>query len=313
VIPNEWQWNEAEIESGHPLNASLVALMVIGHDLVPVLIGTAFLVTAGYKGTAISAAHCFEHIERLLQPYEQHHATTPREFLPPPKEVDLKQVKAIYIKDQKVYICPIEIAIWDSGTDLAVLTILAPTDEPKLFQDFFWIDDGVPRVGDVVAMIGFGEMKVDSSLDNPQMGRMERRLVLRIGYVEEIFGEATYLLKSPSIQTSIAVYSGMSGGLVAKYTPSAKIAPFAFISHAPEPQPLLDRSASGHSVGSILKATLTQIGNEKQLVEIQVNNIGLGRTDPATIQAEPSGRAKTDEGICERSAVKVVVGGAIET
>ncbi|MEH2501404.1 hypothetical protein V1290_000215 [Bradyrhizobium sp. AZCC 1578] len=285
MIPNGCQWNEAEIESGHPLNAGLLTLMVIGHDLVPVLIGTAFLISAeGYKGAAISAAHCFEHVENILRPDKVHHATTPREFLPPPKEVDLKQVKAIYISDGKVHVCPIEIAIWDSSTDLAVLTVLAPTDEPKLFRKFFWIDDQVPNVGDVVVMIGIGEMKVNSGMDNPQIGTMERRLVVRVGYVEEIFEEATYLLKSASVQTSIAVYSGMSGGLVAKYAPPDNIKPFAFISHAPEPQPLLDRSISGHSVGSILNAKLTQIEKDKQRVEIKVNDVMVGKTDP-----EPSG------------------------
>jgi hypothetical protein len=128
-------------------------------------------------------------------------------------------------------------------------------------------------------MIGIGEMKVHSGLDNPKIGTMERRLVVRIGYVEEIFEEATYLLKSPSVQTSIAVYSGMSGGVVAKYTPPDNIKPFAFISHAPDPQPVLDRSVSGHSTGSILKAKLTLIEKDKQLVEIQVNDVMVGKTD----------------------------------
>jgi hypothetical protein len=41
-----------------------------------------------------------------------------------------------------------------------------------------------------------------------------------------------------------------------------------------------DRSVSGHSVGSILKAKLTPIGNGEQMVEIEVNNVGVGRTEP---------------------------------
>lgn len=280
MIPNGWQWNEAVIERGDPLNDGFLTLMVIGHDLVPVLIGTAFLVSAeGYKATAISAAHCFAHIENILYPNKPHHVTTPREFLPPPEEVDLRQVKAIYIRGMQVYVCPIELAIWDRGTDLAVLTVLAPTDEPELFRAFFWVDDQIPNVGEQVAMIGVGEMKVHGNLENPKIGTIERRLVVRIGYVEEVVGEATYLLKSPSVQTSIAIYSGMSGGLVAKYTPD-NIKPFAFISHAPEPQPVMDRSVSGHSVGSILKAKLRCIEKGKQSVAIEVNDIGVGKTDP---------------------------------
>jgi hypothetical protein len=34
VIPNGWKWNQAEIESGDPLNAGFLTLMVIGDDLV---------------------------------------------------------------------------------------------------------------------------------------------------------------------------------------------------------------------------------------------------------------------------------------
>jgi hypothetical protein len=277
MIQNGWKWDEAIIERGDTLNEGLLTLLVIGHDLVPVLIGTAFLVTAeGYKATAISAAHCFDHIKNIIHPHTTYHPTTPKEFRPPPEEIDLKQAKAIYIKGENVYVCPIEIAIWDLGTDLAVLSVLAPADEPKLFERFFWIDDVIPKPGDEVVMIGVGEMNGPVS----SIGTMSRRLVVRVGYVEEIFEESTYLLKSPSVQTSIAVYSGMSGGLIARYLPPANIKPFAFLSHALDPQPILDRSISGHSVGSILKATLTYVEQDKQLVEIQVNDVGIGRTDP---------------------------------
>jgi hypothetical protein len=119
----------------------------------------------GYKATAISAAHCFEHIDNILHPNKPHHATTPREFLPPPSEVDLKQVKAFYINLGQVHICPIEIAIWDSGTDLATLVVLAPNDEPELFRDFVWLDDQIPSIGDQVVMIGFGEMVVTTDAE----------------------------------------------------------------------------------------------------------------------------------------------------
>jgi hypothetical protein len=280
MLINGWEWDEAVIGPGDPLNAGLLSLMVIGHDKIPILIGSAFLVTAdGHKATAVSAAHCFTHIESILHPNKRHHPTTPLEFLPPPSEVDLKQVKAVYIKDAQAHVCPIEIAIWDTGTDLATLTVVAPLDDPNLFQSFFWIDGKIPNVSEQVVMVGFGEMSVVPNQDNQQQGRMLRRLVVRVGYVEEVFPEASYLLKSPSVHTSIAVFSGMSGGLVARYAPPKTIKPFAFISHSLD-QPLFDRSMSGHSVGSVLKAKLTLLEDRKQLVEIEVNNVGVGRTDP---------------------------------
>src|SRR5258708_4186121 len=206
-IPNGWHWNEAELPADDSLFSGLVTLMVIGHDLAPKLIGTAFLVTAeGYKATAISAAHCFSFAERIIHPEKKHHATTPSEFLPPPTEVDLKQVKAIYQRAGRIFVCPVELAIWDSATDLAVLTIVAPSDDPKLFENFFWIDNELPNVGDLVCMIGFGDLSEEHP---PQQGIMRRRLVLRVGHVEQISHEPSQLLKSPSVRTSIAVYGGM--------------------------------------------------------------------------------------------------------
>jgi hypothetical protein len=138
MIPEGWQWNQAELEPGDPLNAGLLSLLVIKEDLTPELIGSGFLVTAnGDHATAISAAHCFEEARRILHPTPLHHPSTPSEFLPPPEEVDLKHVKAVYVKEGNAYACPIDIGIWDNQTDLAVFTVSAPDGEPDLFRDFF--------------------------------------------------------------------------------------------------------------------------------------------------------------------------------
>lgn len=279
MIPDGWQWNQAELQAGDPLNAGLLSLMVIGNDLTPQLIGSAFLVTAnGNHATAISAAHCFEGIRKILHPNAQHHPSALSEFLPPPKEIDLKQVKAIYIKDGNVYACPVEIGIWDSATDLAAFTVTSPNGEPDLFRDFFWIDPQAPNAGDEIAMIGFGEMKVIPAEDDGKQGTIERKLLLRIGRVEEVFPEKHYMLKGPCFETSIAVFSGMSGGVVARWSgPNSQIRACGFISHAPDPQPSYDRSLSGHSMASILKAKVTNLGEKKQGLEIAVSNIGVGK------------------------------------
>lgn len=74
--------------------------------------------------------------------------------------VSLKQVKAVYRKGSEVHACTVELAMWDSATDLAALTIIAPDDNNQLFTKFLWIDDSVPSVNEKVAMIGYGNMKV---------------------------------------------------------------------------------------------------------------------------------------------------------
>ncbi len=278
MIPEGLQWNQAELELGDPLNLGLLSLLVIDDSMVPRPIGTAFLVTAnGHFATAVTAAHCFEGIRQILHPNAKHHPSALSEFLPPPKELDLKQVKAVYIKDGAAYLCPIEIGIWDNATDLAVFTVSAPSNEPKIFRDFFWLDDQLPNAGEVVAMIGFGEMTVTNDPEIPDRGTMQRQLLLRVGRVEEVFPERHYMLKGPCVQTSIGIFSGMSGGVVAKWAPGSTIKPFAFISHAPDPQPSYDRSLSGSSMGSILKAKITALGEKKQALEFMVSNVGVGK------------------------------------
>ncbi len=73
---------------------------------------------------------------------------------------------------------------------------------------------------------------------------------------------------------------------MAKYSSGHNIKPFAFVSHAPDPQPTLDRSISGHSTASVLKAKLTPISEGKQLVEIEVNDVRIGRTNPSDVDVD---------------------------
>lgn len=279
MIPDGWHWNQAELGRGDPLNRVLLSILVIDDELNPVPIGSAFIVAAnGAHATAVTAAHNFEGIRTALNPNMNHHPTTPSEFLPPPKEVDLKRVKALYLKDDKAHFCSLEIGVWDCAIDLAAFSVSAPESGPDLFQEFLWIDNQMPAVRDEVAMVGFGRMAVMPDPDNPGKGTIQRQLLMRVGRVEETFPKRHVMLKGPCIQTSIAIFSGMSGGFVAKWSgPGTTIKPFAFISHAPEPQPSEDRSQSGHSMAAKLNATIKSVGNKKQMLEFAVSDIGVGK------------------------------------
>jgi len=69
VIPEGFAWNEAELQRGDPLNRGLISLLVIKNDLTLALIGTAFIIQAeGSHATAVSAAHCFEQVRKILHP-----------------------------------------------------------------------------------------------------------------------------------------------------------------------------------------------------------------------------------------------------
>ncbi len=244
------------------------------------LIGTAFLIEANRDhALAVSAAHCFEEIRKRLYPAPQHHSSALPEFLPPLPEMDLSQVKGLYLGDDKEPVaCDIELGVWDRGTDYALLKVNAPNCTPSLFNRFLCLGDQIPQVNECVAMIGFGEMKVTPHVENAKAGIIQRRLILRVGHVENIHPSGYYMLKAPCIETSIAIFGGMSGGIVARWgAQDTPIRPFGFISHAPEPQPTHDRSVSGHSFGAILNLERTIIAEGKQRISVQLNNIGVGR------------------------------------
>jgi hypothetical protein len=287
MIPDGLLWNEAQVPHGDVMRSGIVSLLVIKNDLSFELVGTAFLVTAeGHRATAVTAAHCFEQIRKILHPNSVHHASALPEFLPGPKELDLKQVKALYEDEDKggVFSCSIEQALWDPTTDLAVFTLLAPEEAPDLFHTFGWVDDQIPNVGEQVAAIGFADMKVTHHDPNSKRGLMQRRLIIRIGVVEAVHPSQHYMLKAPCIETTIPVFSGMSGGPVARFGANGtQIQPFGFVSHSPDPQPLYDRSQSGHSICALLQATKTPLGEKKQEIQMPMTFWGFGKTAPQVV------------------------------
>jgi hypothetical protein len=289
-------WNEAVLPHNTPIKAGMIALLVIKADLIPQLVGSGFLITAhGDHATAITAAHCFEGIRAILHPNAKHHLTTPQDFLGPPGVLDLQSVKAIYLKDDGTCnTCDVEMGIWDSGKDFATFKIVAPKDQPNLFRDMFMLASDAPAVGEGVAMIGY-KMGIEQNADDPSQGQITLELLQRIGIVEELFPEKHFLLKGPAMQTSIAVFSGMSGGLAAKWSVDAPtIQPFGLISHAPEPQPS-DPKISGHSVVSMPPLKITKLGDKIQSVELRVDNIGVGEDSRVTVHTAPFDFKETKE------------------
>ncbi len=231
-------WNQAELERNHPLNNLLLLLIAIGDNHIPKTIGTAFIVQSnGTKATAVSAAHCFEEMRKILHPEPVHHTSALPEFLGPPKEIELGRVKAIYTKEERIYTCEVSIAAWDSATDFAVLDVSCATADDNTFRDMAWITDDIPAVGDEVAMFGYGNLKEIADPADMNRSTIQRQLIMRVGTVENFYPEGFYLLKSPCIETTIPVYGGMSGGIAARFEPGSQIRVFGFISHGPFPPP----------------------------------------------------------------------------
>ncbi len=289
MLTDGFQWDEFIVDSSDPVYSGLVSLMAIKDDGIPHLIGTAFIVEArGNRALAISAAHCIEDLRKILHPNPIHHPSALEEFLPPPEELELERLKGIYLFGDKLAICSVELAIWDVATDVAGFTLLAPDSEEDLFQARFSLTEDVPDVGDYVAMIGFGELKVIPDENEKGKGNIEKRIIVRIGRVEEIcFDRPQIYVKGPWVKTSIPIFSGMSGGIVSRFTGlGSSIEPFAIISHSPgkgsayEDETVYDRAKSGESVGSIIRMNKSSLPQGGYAVSIPLNNIRTGRIFP---------------------------------
>jgi len=146
------------------------------------------------------------------------------------------------------------------------------------FPTLFMLDDIRPEAGDAVLMIEYGELTVSCDPEVPNKGLIERRLVIRAGHVEEFFPDGHILIRGPCVQTTIPIHFGMSGGIVAAFPGvGQQIRPFALISHAPDPQPINDRSESGHSVGALIGPKIERLEINRQKISINLNNMGVGR------------------------------------
>jgi hypothetical protein len=286
VIPDGLLWNEAQLERGHSLNRVLLSLFVLRDDprdkLRIELVGTAFIVKSdGATATAVSAAHNFERIREILYPDSLHHPSALPEFLPPPSELDLTKVKALYLDGKNSIVCSLELAAWDRDSDCALLFVKAPSQQP-LFRESLLLDDQIPQIGELVCMIGLGEMGFTSNIDPVNFGTIQRRAVLRVGRIENLHPRGYYVIKTPCVETSIPTFPDMSGGIVARWTaPNTRIQPFGLISRSLDigvcpAESHNNRSISGRSIGAILKLKKTVTSDTVQEV-IRIGNPNIGR------------------------------------
>jgi hypothetical protein len=277
-IDPQFEWDEMVLDDPSPYSNILLSIAVVRESQVH-LIGTAYIFQCnGDHSFAISAAHNFDEVRKILHPNQRHHPSTPPDFLPPPSDLDSHSIKALYIKDKRPYFCSIDFAVWDSEKDLAVLRVNAPSGAGGLFRDMIWIVPRTPNIGDAIALIGVGEMNSEPDPTEPGKGRLQRRVVVRGGKVIGVFPERSPLVKGPSVETSIAVFGGMSGGIACSFPePNARLEAFGLISYSPGSEHLNDRSVCGYTYVSLLQPTITSLGENRQKLEFAVNFSGVAK------------------------------------
>jgi hypothetical protein len=217
-------------------------------------IGTGFVIT-GYANGAVacSAAHLFAEVRRLQQDVDrvQPHASAIAEFLPEPRAVDLALRGLAVVgrsATERAVFARVEGLAFDEAADVAVLQVVGQRDcAERIFQREFLLDDRLPGVGDLVEVVSYADLRCQ---DSDGRTEVHRRPVSRVGRVLEVFPDGHRLCRGPCVETSIPLYSGMSGGPVTIYDPANPRRVFGFVCSDPDrdgPEKN-DRSVAGRSL-----------------------------------------------------------------
>jgi hypothetical protein len=188
-------------------------------------IGTGFIFCArGRYALMFSAAHIFRHVERMDQPYDPSHPTTPLEFRVPPPEHNLltcTDMHALFrTNDGTEYMALIPHAYpWANDTAVCVVELGTQVPQSVSIEKSIVIDTTPPVSGTQVLAVGYSKMQVeDTGLKTGAVSiTFRRELTWRPGRIIEVFPTRRGSLQPwPCFQTDIPFDSGMSGGPILK-------------------------------------------------------------------------------------------------
>ncbi len=255
-----WSWNQSELDSS--FDKGMLTLIAFNEEGVPFGLGTAFIISHDDRvAICVTAAHVFTEVRRIQSPLQRYVPSALPEFLPPPRTIDLSEqkIRAIALEGDRVEALIVDGAIIDEVRDIAVFRVALQNDNAlAFFSAEFEADDRVPLAGDTICMLSYGELSTFDFEEDGGMSRqfkMGRRLILRAGTVIASYPNGHRLCRGPCIETTVPVYSGMSGGPVFLFgNPGDPMRPFGLVCSDPdEDGPLKqDRSHAGSSIISLL-------------------------------------------------------------
>lgn len=268
-------WNEAEANAEY--NRGLLTIMAFDRTNRPHIVGTGFIVgVEQFRAVCVTAAHVFAEVRRLQSPPQRHSLSALPEFLPPPKsiELDSQRVRAISMEGGRPEVLCIDGLVFDEATDIAFFSVVlqCPPGKPY-FTGQFVVDGTPPAVGDYVAVLSYGDQASSSSNRTVDGGQeisviLKRRPVLRVGRVLAHYPDGHRLCRGPCIETSIPVYSGMSGGPAMHYgMTGSTMTPFGLVCSDPDwdGESKQDRSIEGHSILAILPCQTSFGANDTRI------------------------------------------------
>jgi Trypsin-like peptidase domain len=279
MIPQGLFWNEAPVPSDDIVRELVGTVFHVGnHETIA--IGTGFIIGHTADAAVIcTAGHVVAAVANKLQPnFQVQSLRTPVDFRSPRPEFNSIGLNFLLERRGKPIALKTRWCLWDDNTDIGfMITDPIPADGilPAHFMRF---ESTTPQVGETVGVFGFSELDYSNDvLGLPRKFRLMRRAVVRIGTITAIHENGTPLVKAPSLQTTVPIDSGMSGGLVARFTSGAEIRALAVASNAPTLQSTTDRSVDGQSTCSLLSPYVIASTDGKISFELPFDISGFGR------------------------------------
>ena len=268
-----FEWNQTE--GAQELEAGLFT--VVAKDLKGDFhaVGTGFVVIARDEvALAVSAGHVFAEVQRLQDDgIGRVHPSTLPEFAPPkkPVNVSLSGLAMLSRVGALVFASRVEGLAFDALSDIGVIQLRPQqgTTFPQALRQFT-LEDRLPEVGDLVCIAGYADLSCKpQGLDGFQV---QRKAVLRVGKVSNVFPDGQRLCRGPCFETTIPVFSGMSGSPVCYYESVGAMKVVGLVCSDPDVDGPAknDRSAAGKSLVACLP-TRRQSGSPQGVQEVMMS------------------------------------------
>ena len=262
-----FEWNQMILDgSDWDGQNTLLTIMAVNQTGGMNVIGTAFpLTVSGGVMVCASAAHVFEEIRRLQTPHRRHAPSTLSEFLPEPSEVnvDSRSVLVFCVQDGHPTLAAISNLLFDDQVDVAFFTIESQNSSNRLVDSLGFLVDGVaPEIGSLACVFSrkYEDINSEISKNGDSAFRVAYSDSLRIGRVLAYHPDGHRLCKGPCVETSIPVFSGMSGGPAIHYDYNAggAMRVFGVVCSDPDPDTSqkMDRRFAGRSIIALIPAQL---------------------------------------------------------
>jgi len=267
---HSFEWNEAQVD--RRIERAMFTISATARDGHVEVVGCGFVLKAsGTSALAASAAHVFVEVRDLQQGknLDRFHPSALPDFRPPPKAVDLdlSGLAAVFANGEGVQFGRIVGLAFDEAADVAILQIEDQGGaDGTPFDAELLVDDWLPEVGSLVSVLTYADL----AYQNLANGRtqMARRAITRVGKVLAVHPDGTRLCRGPCVETTIPIYSGMSGGAAVAYEEGKAIRVFGFVCSDPDVDSPIkqDRSIAGRSILGKLPCVEVTLGRGSERI-----------------------------------------------